>query len=117
MRVHLNGNKKRSWTCVYTCVCVCVRACVRICWHCMCVLFVLSYVYVLFFCRFCQPEVIQISRDANMKQLQNEILHHMGDAVKEEVFQQVKLKKIANKWSVMIYALGRLSNQHTCTIF
>lgn len=39
--------------------------------------------------RFCQPEVIQISRQENAKGLQREILLRMGAAVKKEVLQQV----------------------------
>ncbi|KAK7506620.1 hypothetical protein BaRGS_00002095 [Batillaria attramentaria] len=38
--------------------------------------------------RFCSPEVIQISRETNLKNLQKEILHRLGDAVKREVFAQ-----------------------------
>ncbi|KAK7113174.1 hypothetical protein V1264_012513 [Littorina saxatilis] len=38
--------------------------------------------------RFCLPEVVQVSREADTKQLQQEILRHLGDAVRPEVFQQ-----------------------------
>lgn len=38
--------------------------------------------------RFCSPEVIQVSREINMRNLQKDILSQLGDAVKPEVFQQ-----------------------------
>ncbi|XP_076448871.1 uncharacterized protein LOC143285455 [Babylonia areolata] len=38
--------------------------------------------------RFCLPEVLQISREADLKTLEREILYQLGDAVKQEVFSQ-----------------------------
>ncbi|KAL8588962.1 hypothetical protein ACOMHN_065744 [Nucella lapillus] len=38
--------------------------------------------------RFCLPGVLQISREADMKTLEREILYQLGDAVKQEVFSQ-----------------------------